>query len=91
MIPIITFIDILYTISYTLLIFSENVELCAYSIPHPSEDKIHMRIQTNGNVSALQALSIGLRQLEQLSRHLAHLFQLQLSDGQYQLSNEVNW
>lgn len=32
----------------TNLNVSPHVELCAYSIPHPSENKIHIRIQTDG-------------------------------------------
>ena len=30
-----------------LIFVSENVEFCGYTIPHPSEFKIHLRIQTN--------------------------------------------
>lgn len=28
--------------------FSPSVEFCGYTVPHPTEDKIHFRIQTTG-------------------------------------------
>lgn len=31
---------------------SPDVEFCAYSIPHPSEDKMNVRIQTYGMLHA---------------------------------------
>ena len=31
-----------------ILPYSPDVEFCAYSIPHPSEDKMNVRIQTYG-------------------------------------------
>lgn len=31
---------------------SPNVEFCGYSIPHPAEDKMHLRIQTYGTLKA---------------------------------------
>lgn len=36
------------------LICSPDVELCGYSIPHPSEDKMNLRIQTYGSCIANQ-------------------------------------
>ena len=30
--------------------------MCAYTVPHPSEKQINVRIQTNGKQTALQAL-----------------------------------
>ena len=32
---------------------SPDVDFCGYSIPHPSEDKIHLRIQSRGTLYAL--------------------------------------
>ena len=32
----------------SLLFFSPDVEFCGYSIPHPSEKKVNLRIQTKG-------------------------------------------
>ncbi len=39
---------------------------CGYSIPHPSEYKIHFRIQTDGTVTAHDALLKGLKDLTQV-------------------------
>ena len=36
------------TISISLICCSPNVVFCGYSVPHPSENKINLRIQTNG-------------------------------------------
>ncbi|RPA87140.1 putative DNA-directed RNA polymerase [Ascobolus immersus RN42] len=43
-----------------------EVEFCGYSIPHPSEDKINIRIQTYGKVTAIEALKKGLDDLMDL-------------------------
>lgn len=37
--------------AWQLILFlfcSPEVEFCGYSVPHPSENKIHLRIQTRG-------------------------------------------
>ena len=33
---------------YQLLLKSPEVEYCGYSIPHPSEDRLNIRVQTTG-------------------------------------------
>lgn len=43
-----------------------EVEFCGYSIPHPSENKMNIRIQTYGNITATEALHLGLDNLAQL-------------------------
>lgn len=45
---------------------SEDVEMCGYTIPHPMEDLIHMRVQVrdNGKKTADEALEQGLTSLE---------------------------
>ncbi|KIH90155.1 DNA-directed RNA polymerases I and III subunit RPAC2 [Sporothrix brasiliensis 5110] len=42
-----------------------NVEFCAYAIPHPSEAKMNIRIQTYEG-TAIEALEKGLRDLQDL-------------------------
>lgn len=39
-------------ISLKLIFRSPDVEFCAYSIPHPSEPKMNIRIQTYGKLSS---------------------------------------
>lgn len=36
--------------------FSPHVAFCGYSIPHPSEKVVNLRIQTTGDISAAAAL-----------------------------------
>ncbi|KAK3940498.1 DNA-directed RNA polymerase 1 and 3 polypeptide [Diplogelasinospora grovesii] len=43
-----------------------DVEFCAYAIPHPSEAKMNVRIQTYEGTTAIQALEKGLRDLQEL-------------------------
>ncbi|KAI8917224.1 DNA-directed RNA polymerase [Powellomyces hirtus] len=52
---------------------------CGYSIPHPSEFKIHMRIQTDGSMTAAQALDKGLDDLIALSEHVLQTFQAKVA------------
>ncbi|KAI1274786.1 DNA-directed RNA polymerase [Xylaria sp. FL0933] len=46
--------------------FSPDVEFCAYAIPHPSEEKMNLRIQTYDTTTATAALEKGLQDLEDL-------------------------
>ncbi|KAK4190392.1 putative DNA-directed RNA polymerases I and III subunit RPAC2 [Podospora australis] len=43
-----------------------EVEFCAYAIPHPSEAKMNVRIQTYEGTTAIQALEKGLADLQDL-------------------------
>lgn len=49
-----------------IIMKNPDVEFCGYTIPHPSEFKLHLRIQTNGNISAPDALDKGLLDLVDL-------------------------
>ncbi|KAH8683286.1 DNA-directed RNA polymerase [Tricladium varicosporioides] len=40
-----------------------NVEFCGYSIPHPSEDLMNIRIQTYAGTTATEALEKGFNDL----------------------------
>ncbi|KAL1964200.1 hypothetical protein VTN77DRAFT_7158 [Rasamsonia byssochlamydoides] len=43
-----------------------NVEFCGYTLPHPSESKMNLRIQTYENTTAIEALEKGLDDLMDL-------------------------
>ncbi|KAK5663951.1 hypothetical protein OQA88_163 [Cercophora sp. LCS_1] len=43
-----------------------DVEFCAYAIPHPSEAKMNVRIQTYPGTKAIDALNKGLKDLQDL-------------------------
>ncbi|EMR64667.1 hypothetical protein MGN70_011159 [Eutypa lata] len=49
-----------------IIMKNPDVEFCAYSIPHPSEDKMNVRIQTYEGTTATAALEKGLQDLEDL-------------------------
>lgn len=51
-----------------------RVEFCGYSVPHPSEDKINFRIQTNGSCSAEDALRTGLMNLQSAAEVMLKTF-----------------
>ncbi|KAJ5715121.1 uncharacterized protein N7483_012302 [Penicillium malachiteum] len=42
------------------------VEFCGYTIPHPSDAKMHLRIQTTDSTTALEALNKGFADLMDL-------------------------
>ncbi|KAL8414751.1 hypothetical protein RB594_005825 [Gaeumannomyces avenae] len=49
-----------------IIMKNPEVELCAYAIPHPSEHKMNLRIQTYDGTTAIEALEKGLRDLQDL-------------------------
>lgn len=52
------------------LTLSPDVEFCGYSAPHPSETKIHLRIQMYGKCTSSQQLERYLMCREPLSGRL---------------------
>ncbi|KAJ5986712.1 hypothetical protein N7451_011077 [Penicillium sp. IBT 35674x] len=42
------------------------VDFCGYTIPHPSDAKMHLRIQTSDSTTALEALEKGFNDLMDL-------------------------
>ncbi|KAF0429068.1 DNA-directed RNA polymerases I and III subunit RPAC2 [Gigaspora margarita] len=53
---------------------SPEVEYCGYSIPHPSEDKLNIRIQTTENTTAIEAMRKGLEDLKTICDHIKETF-----------------
>ncbi|CAG8701211.1 11531_t:CDS:2 [Acaulospora morrowiae] len=58
---------------YTIMLNPE-VEYCGYSIPHPSEDKLNIRVQTTENTTAIEALRKGLEDLKTICDHIKETF-----------------
>ena len=48
----------------------ENVSFCGYSMPHPSEPKLHMRVQTSGKKGANEVLEAGIQTLSDMCDHV---------------------
>ncbi|KAK4155911.1 hypothetical protein C8A00DRAFT_13104 [Chaetomidium leptoderma] len=49
-----------------IIMKNPDVEFCAYAIPHPSEAKMNVRIQTFEGTTAIEALEKGLRDVQDL-------------------------
>lgn len=56
-----------------LFYYSPEVNFCGYTVPHPAEQKMHFRIQTNG-FRAVDILQRGLEDLEKLCEHTLKVF-----------------
>lgn len=57
-----------------MILKNPEVEYCGYSVPHPSEEKINLRIQTNSQ-PAVEVLKTGLVNLQKVSLHVLDTFQ----------------
>jgi DNA-directed RNA polymerase I and III subunit RPAC2 len=57
-----------------IIMKNPDVEFCAYAIPHPSEDKMNIRIQTYEGTTAIEALEKGLKDLQDLCDVVADKF-----------------
>lgn len=64
-----------------IIMKNPEVEFCGYSIPHPSENKMHIRIQTYGNITAVEALHQGLDNLSELCTVIEEKFSESLEKG----------
>lgn len=66
----------------TLLCCSTNVQLCAYTVPHPSEKQINLRVQTNGRQTATEVLEEGLLTFRAMVEHVHDTFTTAVQDFQ---------
>lgn len=66
-----------------MIIKNPEVEFCGYSIPHPSETKLHLRIQTYGKITAVEALHKGLDDLADLCTVVENKFSETVSQNNY--------
>jgi DNA-directed RNA polymerase I and III subunit RPAC2 len=57
-----------------LIMKNANIIFCGYTIPHPSENKVNFKIQTNKKVTALDVLEKGLNDLNQVCDHVMETF-----------------
>ena len=58
-----------------MLSLNKHVEFCGYTMPHPSMDKFHIRIQTDETIRAIDALSEGLMLVRQAAEFARDKFQ----------------
>lgn len=58
-----------------IIILDKDVEFCGYSQPHPSESKVHLRIQSkNPQRAAVDILNEALDVIIELSKHTIKTF-----------------
>lgn len=62
-----------------IIMKNPDVSFCGYSVPHPSENKINLRVQTNG-VPATEVLKKGLEDLHDLCKHILNTFQREVQE-----------
>uniref|UniRef100_A0A383W506 DNA-directed RNA polymerase RBP11-like dimerisation domain-containing protein n=1 Tax=Tetradesmus obliquus TaxID=3088 RepID=A0A383W506_TETOB len=66
-----------HTLANTLRFFlnkNPQVTFCGYSIPHPTEDAVNIRVQTTGEVTASQALVGACEECAKVCRHTRAVF-----------------
>ena len=63
-----------------VLMRSPGVVFAGYTVPHPMESKIHVRVQTDGSLSARAALRDACATLSDISTHLAADFRKSVDD-----------
>ena len=51
-----------------VILLNPDVIFCGYSMPHPAEDQMFLRIQTVEGVSAQDALRKGLKELKEVCK-----------------------
>lgn len=68
--------------------FSPEVDFASYSIPHPSETRTNVRIQTSDNTTAVDAIFKGLDDLTDICSHVIQTFQAELAKGEFEYYDE---
>lgn len=61
---------------------SPDVSFCGYTVPHPADTKMHLRIQASKNVRAVDVLRRGLNDLEKVCDHTITAFEEAYNDYQ---------
>ncbi|KAJ2582892.1 RNA polymerase subunit AC19, partial [Coemansia sp. RSA 1836] len=60
-----------------------QVDFCGYSIPHPSEAKTHVRIQTTDSTNAIDSMNKGLDDLKAVCQLVRSKLHQRLAEGNY--------
>ncbi|KAI9485373.1 MAG: DNA-directed RNA polymerase [Benjaminiella poitrasii] len=68
---------------------NSEVDFCGYSIPHPSEAKMNVRIQTTDRTNAIEALKTGLDNLYDLVACVRQAYEEDLAKKEYIEFEEV--
>ena len=65
----------------TVILQNPEVIFCGYTLPHPAEDQMHLRIQTVAGVDAQDALLKGLQDLKAVTAHTKKVFSQSVADS----------
>ncbi|KAJ1939396.1 RNA polymerase subunit AC19 [Linderina macrospora] len=66
---------------------NSQVDFCGYSIPHPSETKMNVRIQTTDKTDAAQAMEKGMDDLKSVSQFIKARFLQRVAENNYARTN----
>lgn len=55
--------------------YSPDVKFCGYTVPHPADTTMHLRVQTVKDVKAIDVLRRGLTDLEHVCDHSIQTFE----------------
>lgn len=58
-----------------------NVSFCGYSMPHPTEELVNIRVQTTGEVTAAQAMRTACQDLNSCLAHMKAVFEERCDDA----------
>ncbi|TFK34433.1 DNA-directed RNA polymerase [Crucibulum laeve] len=67
-----------------MLMKNPKVEFCGYSVPHPSENFIQVRIQMYDNLSSLQALITALSDLDDVCETIEDAYIMSLREDKFE-------
>jgi len=62
-----------------MLARNRDVEFAGYSIPHPSDPVMNLRVQTNKNTNVVEALQSALSNLKQVCAHILETFDTEVA------------
>ncbi|KAI0087430.1 RBP11-like subunits of RNA polymerase [Irpex rosettiformis] len=71
-----------------MLMKNPKVSFCGYSVPHPSENHIHLRVQMYDNLSSLEALLEALNNLDNLCDTIEESYSSSLAEGSFERWDE---
>ncbi|KAF9320217.1 RNA polymerase subunit AC19 [Podila horticola] len=65
-----------------------EVDFVSYSMPHPSEPKTNVRIQTTEKTTAIEAVTKGLGNVQGICSHIIQTFNTELMKGEFEYEDE---
>ena len=68
------------------LIFSKNVDFAGYSVPHPLENKMKIRVQSN-KIPATKAMVESAEILKEICEHINYVFERNISNYENDKNN----